>query len=279
MENQVKFIKHEFRNGIFVRGHENDPKSPNILNYTLSCSKKLRWKEGQILHNFVNICGGHIMYHSSIKVGKILKNNGVWIGTKGQIDSFLNKVPLTSKKEPIDNGPFIFDGEFIETDEWNHGEMVEWARTKNGKIPRGWVSLKSPKKISTQRFQMYEKPTDLVNVPYSEIKEFSKDKKMIDMLSRSGLYRITDGPNKKETKNDYIGSAGSEGGGIFKRFTDYISNGHGGNKKLIEEHKKNSNFLESCYFTVLSVFPDDYKLRHIQKAESDMKENFECTWN
>ncbi len=279
MKNQVKFIKHEFRKGIFERGNENDPKSANILNYTLSCSERARWKEGQILHNFVKLSGGYIMYHSSIKIGKLLKKNNVWIGAKEQIEYFLTKIPLNSKGEPIDNGPFIFDGEFIETNEWNHGEMVEWSKTKKGKIPRGWVSLNAPKKLSTQRFQMYEKPTDVVFVPFSEIKEFFKNKQMIDILSKPGLYRITDGSNIEETKNDYLGSAGSECGGLFKRITDYISTGHGGNKKLIEESKKNPNFLERCYFTILSVFPDDYELTHIQKAEANMKKNFQCTWN
>jgi hypothetical protein len=269
---EIRYIKHEFRNHIFERGMENNPKSPNLLNYTLTSGKQT-WKEGMIVRCFINLGYGIYMYHSSIKVGQAIKKNGVWVGNKEEIENFLSKIPLTPQNEPIDNGPYLWNGDFIKTDDWQHGEIVDWVKTSKGGIPRNTVSKKPPtKKLSSNRFDYIEKITDLNQIPYPEIFEWLKSEKMIKMLQSKVSYRWTG------SENDYIGSA-SGVGGLLQRLNDYLSNGHGNNKKMIEESIKNPSFLQSCHFSVLAVYPEDYTKEDILRHEANLKKHFPCSWN
>jgi|688.fasta_scaffold613345_1 hypothetical protein len=276
---EIKNLKHEFSQGIFERGHENDPKSPNMLNYSLTCSKKGRWKEGMVINNFVKVHHDVIMYHSTVRVDKLIKENGKWICTKEELDNFLNKVSLDSEGQPLDKGPYVFNGEYIDSNDWKYGDIVKWPKDKIGRQLRNWATKKTPTRLTTDRFENYNQPTDISFIPFSELVKILNNKRMIDLLSVRGLYQITDGVNPSEIVNRYVGSASSEIGGLFSRFGDYIRTGHGGNKKLIEEYTINSEFLNNCFFTVLSVFPSDYDLNDILRAEANKKREFICLWN
>lgn len=269
---QIRYIKHEFRNHIFERGMENNPKSPNLLNYTLTSGKQT-WKEGMIVRCFINLGYGIYMYHSSIKVGQAIKKNGVWVGHKEEMENFLSKIPLTPQNEPIDNGLYLWNGDFIETDDWQYGEVVEWVKDCKGRTTRGWISKKTPtKKLSSNRFDYIKKITDINNIPYLEIPEWLKCKRMLDMLKFKVVYRWTG------FGNDYIGSA-SGVGGLLQRLNSYLSNGHGNNKKMIKESINNPSFLQSCHFSVLAVYPEDYTKEDILRHEANLKTHHSCSWN
>ncbi len=268
-----RYLRHQFRDEIFVNGHENDPYSPNMLNYSLSCSKKCRWSEGMLLNNFVQIRHNCIMYHSTVRVGKLIRQNDEWVGDRKEIENFLTKVPLDENGEPIDKGFFIFNGEYVENSQFNYGDIVEWGKDRAGRTNRHWVSKLKPVKLSTDRFEYVKQPTDIL-VPYSELEKMLRNKRIVDLLRNNrGLYMWTD------DTNEYIGSAGSQNGGLHSRILDYFDNGHGGNKKLILENKDNPEFLKKCKFKILSVFPPDYDLNDIQRAEANMKKLFNCSWN
>ena len=46
-----------------------------------------------------------------------------------------------------------------------------------------------------------------------------------------------------------------------------------------KENEKNNGFLEKCNITILSVFPESFTSNDIQRAEANMKKDFNCTWN
>ena len=270
-EIKERYLKHEFRGGVFERGNENNPRSPKMLMYALGCRRN-RWSEGMLLHNFINL-NGIIMYHSTLKVGKPIKEDGEWNDNKKDIDDFLTKVPLDDKGFPTDNSDNYFNGEYVESSEFKHQDIVEWPVDKNGKKTRIWISVKKPSVLpSTNRFENIKQPTDIHNMPYSELSCMLPDKKFIDLLSIRGLYKWSDGDNT------YLGAAYSVCG-IHSRIKDYIKNGHGGNKKMKEENEKNHGFLKKCNLTILSVFPESYTSSDIQRAEANMKKDFNCTWN
>ena len=268
-----RYLKHEFRDGVFERGNENNPRSREMFMYALGTGRRNRWSEGMVIHNFIKLNGSKIMYHSTVKVGKPIKVDGKWNDNKKDIDDFLSNVPLDDKGFPTVNSDNFFNGEYVESSEFKHQDIVEWPVDKNGKKTRVWVSKEKPSVLpSTNRFEYIKQPTDICDIPYSELLYMLNNKRIIDLLSIRGLYKWSDGDNT------YIGSAYSVDG-IHSRINDYINNGHGGNKKMKKENEKNNGFLEKCNITILSVFPESFTSNDIQRAEANMKKSFNCTWN
>ncbi|RKF18757.1 GIY-YIG nuclease family protein [Alginatibacterium sediminis] len=70
--------------------------------------------------------------------------------------------------------------------------------------------------------------------------------------------------------NQYVGAAiGS--GGLWQRWLSYTSNGHGGNKLLVERLVRNPDAFINYQFTVLQAFEINTPDTHVLEAESLVK--------
>jgi len=83
-----------------------------------------------------------------------------------------------------------------------------------------------------------------------------------------GVYLITD----KSTGRKYVGSAYG-GKGIWRRWSDYVKTGHGGNAELMRLDKQMLNYaLNNFHFSLLEHHPKIVSDERILKRESHWKE-------
>lgn len=95
----------------------------------------------------------------------------------------------------------------------------------------------------------------------------SKNKNWKTALSVKGIYLITD----TKTGKRYVGKASGKNG-IWQRWSDYISNGHGYDVELVNLIKKDNNYAEKYFwFTILETFSGEDE-RVIDSRESYWKD-------
>ena len=82
----------------------------------------------------------------------------------------------------------------------------------------------------------------------------------------SGIYLIL----AEKTGHLYVGSAYGTGG-IWARWSQYATNGHGGNAKLKELLKSDEAYPESLRYSVLQVLPKTTTSREVMRWESQYK--------
>lgn len=83
----------------------------------------------------------------------------------------------------------------------------------------------------------------------------------------NGIYLILD----SSTGRQYIGSANGNNG-IWQRWCDYATNGHGGNKELVTLQKANPFHHHHFRFSVLQTLPSNITQREIITIENLYKE-------
>ena len=91
--------------------------------------------------------------------------------------------------------------------------------------------------------------------------------------NQKAVYLITD----KESGKMYVGSATSDYGMLLQRWRSYISNGHGGNKELIElVEKKGINYIKNnFYYSILENYNAKVDDHIILERESWWKETLQ----
>ena len=105
---------------------------------------------------------------------------------------------------------------------------------------------------------------DNVILSFTQLCEIIKNKKAHRiweerLSSHAGVYLITD----IKTGKLYVGSASSENGGLWGRWSNYINSKHGGNKLLKKLIDKDENYFFNFQFSILEVFPikrDKYEI-------------------
>jgi hypothetical protein len=275
MKQEVRYLKHETREGVFEERHIYGDYFPELLNYTASTRKRNRWRTGQILHCFVNRGNGMAQYITSFTVGDQLKKNNQWIVPQEKKDEFFKKIVLDKNGKPLDDGSEIFDLDYYFTDLWEPGQTVDWARDKNGNNPRGWISKKSPTKVAIENFSEYKCVHDFVCVPFSKISKMVYDQRIRSLISVPGIYHI----ESYCGKYGYVGSAYSENGGFLSRIMDYLTTGHGGNKIFKEMVLDNLNFLMDGYHITFLNDLSGKTTEQIIKIESQYKKKLVSNLN
>ena len=88
------------------------------------------------------------------------------------------------------------------------------------------------------------------------------------MSNVSGVYLITD----RATGKLYVGSA-TGGGGIWQRWCDYSSNGHGGNKDIIAVLNENGfEYADNFQYSILEIADTHTSKEDILERESYWKD-------
>ena len=85
--------------------------------------------------------------------------------------------------------------------------------------------------------------------------------------SNAGIYLILD----TSTGNQYIGSAYGEQG-IWGRWSNYLTDGSGGNKKLLELIKDNESYKDNFQFSLLKTLPTSMLKKDVVNQERIFKE-------
>jgi len=103
---------------------------------------------------------------------------------------------------------------------------------------------------------------------FSELKKISKNpeanKEWVNHLKAvNGIYLILD----EKQGNQYIGSAYGKLG-IWQRWTEYVQNGHGGNKQLKELHLKDPSYYKNFKFSVLQTLPSNATSKEVITIEN-----------
>lgn len=91
----------------------------------------------------------------------------------------------------------------------------------------------------------------------------------LQLSSINGIYLILD----KNTGNQYIGSAYGKDG-IWQRWKEYSSNGHGGNKSLKELCLIDSEYKKYFQFTIVQSLPSNLSDKDVIVVENLYKKKF-----
>ena len=87
----------------------------------------------------------------------------------------------------------------------------------------------------------------------------------------AGVYLITD----TKTGKHYVGSASSQEGGIWRRWSDYAKTKHGDNKTLVELINTDPDYCNNFQFSILEVFPIKRDRRDILEYEELYKQKLQ----
>lgn len=122
-------------------------------------------------------------------------------------------------------------------------------------------------RITIEPFPGYENV--IVNYDYLKSVYDNEDKSWNTALkSVFGIYLIVD----KKTGKNYVGSAYGKNS-IWSRWNNYIKNGHGGNKKLIQLiQTKGNDYSQNYQFSILEIFSKVMSKEEITKRETHWKQ-------
>ena len=149
--------------------------------------------------------------------------------------------------------------------DWGQGTLA-WVQKYNEKNIKEVIEI-----LPTGYVKEFTDYLDFT-LTYNQLKKLSiypvANKRWIDKLSSiNGIYLILD----KKTGNQYIGSA-CGANGVWGRWQNYISNGHGGNKQLIELLEKDKDYISNFQWTILETLPSNLTKEKVISYETKYKE-------
>ncbi|MEA5100794.1 MAG: GIY-YIG nuclease family protein [Bacteroidales bacterium] len=200
-----------------------------------------------------------------------------FIGEEGLSSRFIGVFKVKGVKEQssyntndLTDGHFIYELEKVEDkfDDLSERVIIKWS---NAKSWHQWYD-KLMEVIEIQPGLHYKQFTDYFEfiLNFEELKEIINNeyrdwKRMLS--ATKGVYLIQD----TETGKLYVGSAyGDEG--IWGRWREYVkTNGHGGNKTLIELIEKDPFYAKKFQYSILMLLPKTITPDEAIKKESLFK--------
>ena len=165
----------------------------------------------------------------------------------------------------------IFDIEKLDClKDFENRLIIDWGKStiswhQKATNDKEILAIREDKKIP---FTSYE---DII-LSFSKLKEIVDDSYLYSdwhaaLKSVYGVYLIVD----KKSGKQYVGSAYGDKG-ILQRWTEYVKTGHGGNKKLKELLKEDSDRYISFQFSILQVLPPNLTNDEVISVESKFKD-------
>lgn len=154
--------------------------------------------------------------------------------------------------------------------EFENRLVIDWGRNT-----RNWVQWLAPKEIVEILPKGYVKEfpgyLDFI-LNYDELKKIienpQSNREWYRMLSAvAGVYLILD----QKTGYQYVGSAYGDKG-IWGRWAQYVRNGHGGNKKLIDLIEGNPDHKFNFQFSIIRTLPKELAKNEVISFETKNKE-------
>ena len=236
---KTKLIRHNISNDEVARNYAN-----GYIDIYQSIQKLKRFRDTEYILSFLGVEGTEGEFLGCYKIN-------------GYEALRLEKMPLNFylKSEALD-GCVFWKMEITEIlCDWINRLVIDW-----GKATLSWCQNGTTEKevlyvlpvVSEIVFVSYDKVMlcfDSLKTIVSNSKQHSVWEKRLSSVA--GIYLITD----TKTGKHYIGSASSEQGGIWGRWSNYANTKHGGNKHLKELLAADSDYCSNFQFSILEVFP------------------------
>ena len=178
------------------------------------------------------------------------------------------------------SGGVSFEGEEIETYKPFFGRVIVQYHKTSMAQGRYFSELQDELVVNQILPDVYDGEDfpgyDKVRLSYAQLEVIIRcgKKDWIAALSnQKAVYLITD----KNTGKLYVGSATSDSGMLLQRWSNYVANGHGGNKELIElvEHEGFDYVKKHFQYAILENYNAKVKDRVILIRESWWKETLQ----
>ena len=178
------------------------------------------------------------------------------------------------------SGGVSFEGEEIETYKPFFGRVIVQYHKTSMAQGRYFSELQDERVVNQILPDVYDGEDfpgyDKVRLSYAQLEVIIRcgKKDWIAALSnQKAVYLITD----KNTGKLYVGSATSDSGMLLQRWSNYVANGHGGNKELIElvEHEGFDYVKKHFQYAILENYNAKVEDRVILIRESWWKETLQ----
>lgn len=177
----------------------------------------------------------------------------------------------------FDGGNSYFDLERVDLLEAYEDKLIiDWGKStlswhQNGTNEKPIVALLPDKKKVFTGFE------DLI-LTYSELKEIIENRIVYEawhtaLSSVNAIYLIVD----KSTGKQYVGSAYGKNG-LLGRWSEYVKNGHGGNKRMKELLKADAERYYQFQFSILQILPKNITEGETIRLESLYKKKLQTLY-
>ena len=237
---QVKLARHPLSDKRIKFCYDN-----GFFELYLRTQGKKMFKEGQYILNFVGTQGTTGRFEGCYLVKGIRSMEGITLP-----ESF----PINPEKPPI----FYYDLEKTDImSDYVERLLIEWGKGARSWCQKGTTEKEIIALMPHRNAQLVSKLTDFENMrlSFDELEsiiaapDFYSD--WVGALSTTyAIYLITDTVSGKQ----YVGSAYGKNG-LYGRWSEYVNTRHGGNKKIKELLKEDSERYHKFQFSILQILP------------------------
>ncbi len=188
----------------------------------------------------------------------------------------LTTVKKVTKEFGAENGINYEGDEFSEYKPFYGRIIIKYHKTLRNSVfyAKGIIEQLEVVQILPTTFEGDDFPGyDEVRLPYKKLKEIVDRNKrdwVAALENQKAVYLIAD----SNTGKLYVGSATGDNGMLLKRLRSYISDGHGGNKELIQlVNEKGIEYVQEHFvYSILENYNSRVDKNYILKRESWWKE-------
>ena len=236
---RTRLVRHNLTNPIVLTNYQN-----GLLEFYQSIQSEKRFRNTDMIISFLGTEGTNAVFQGCYQVGGYVPFKEV-----------TRPDGLANVGDEADDCVFY---ELTKTDllaDLKDRLVIEWGKStlnwcQNGTTEKEILEILPA--ISEISFVSYEKTVLSFNTLKEIVYNNKAHKEWENKLSIvSGVYLITD----TKTGKHYVGSASSEQGGIWGRWSEYAKTKHGGNKQLKELITADADYCNNFQFSILEVFP------------------------